>query len=100
MSVLAHEFLYWMVNNPRFINPIFYMGRFTKVYITFTLIALMDYLNLLFSTVHVNRSVSVVTHKLIELSKTCMDSILKALSTVTNENRREKVYTMIKQLKM
>ena len=45
-------------------------------------------------------SVSVVTHKLIELNKTCMDAILKSLSTVMNENRRNKVFTMIKQLKM
>ena len=51
-------------------------------------------------TVHVNRSVSVVTHKLIELNKTCMDAILKALSTVMNENRRNKVFTVIKQLKI
>ena len=50
-------------------------------------------------TVHVNRSVSVVTHKLIVLNKTCMDAILKALSTVMNENRRTKVFTVIKQLK-
>ena len=51
-------------------------------------------------TVHVYRSVSVVTHKLFELNKTCMDAILKALSTVRNENRRNKVFTVIKQLKM
>ena len=51
-------------------------------------------------TVHVNNSVSVVTHKLIELNKTCMDAILKVLSAVMNENRRQKVFTMIKQLKM
>ena len=51
-------------------------------------------------TVHVNRSASVVTHKLIELNKTCMDAILKALSTIMNENRRNKVFTVIKQLKM
>ena len=50
-------------------------------------------------TVHVNGSVSVVTHKRIELNKTCMDAILKALSTVMNENRRNKVFTVIKQLK-
>ena len=35
-----------------------------------------------------------------ELNKTCLDAILKALSTVKNENRRNKVFTMIKQLKM
>ena len=29
-----------------------------------------------------------------------MDTILKALSTVKNENRRNKVFTVIKQLKM
>ena len=51
-------------------------------------------------TVHVNRSVSVVTHELIVLNKTCMDAILKALSTVMDENRRNKVFTVIKQLKM
>ena len=51
-------------------------------------------------TVHVNRSVSVVIHQLIVLNKTCMDAILKALSTVMNENRRNKVFTVIKQLKM
>ena len=51
-------------------------------------------------TVHVNGSVSVVTHKLIELNKTCMNATLKALSTVTNENRRNKVFTVIKQLNM
>ena len=49
-------------------------------------------------TVHVNGSVSVLTHKLIELNKTCMDAILKALSTVMNENRINKVFTVIKQL--
>ena len=38
-------------------------------------------------TVHANGSVSVVTHKPIELNKTCKDAILKALSTVINENR-------------
>ena len=42
------------------------------------------------------RSVSVVTHKLIELNKTCMAAILKALSTVMNINRRNKVFTVIK----
>ena len=51
-------------------------------------------------TVHVNRSVSVVTHKLIGANKTCMDAILNALSSVMNENRRNKVLTVIKQLKM
>ena len=51
-------------------------------------------------TVHANGSVSVVTHKLIELIKTCMDAILKALSTVLNENRKNKVFTVIKYLKM
>ena len=50
--------------------------------------------------VHANGSVSVVTHKPIELNKTCMDAILKALSTVMNENRRNKMFTVIKQLKM
>ena len=51
-------------------------------------------------TVHANRSVSVVTHKLIDLNKTCMDTILKALSRVMNKNRRNKVFTVIKQLIM
>ena len=32
-------------------------------------------------TVHANGIVSVVTHKLIELNKTCMDAIVKSLST-------------------
>ena len=48
-------------------------------------------------TVHVNGSVSVVTNKLIQLSTTCMDAILKALSTVLNERTRNKVFTVIKQ---
>ena len=51
-------------------------------------------------TIHLFRSVSVVTHKLVELHKTCMAAKLKALSTVINENRRNKVFTVIKQLKM
>ena len=51
-------------------------------------------------TVHLNGSVSVVTHKLIKVNKTCMDAILKALSTVMNEKRSNKVFTMIKQPKM
>ena len=51
-------------------------------------------------TVHVKGSVSVVTHRLMELNKTCLDAILKELSTVKNENRRNKVFTVIKQLKM
>ena len=49
---------------------------------------------------HLFRSVSVVTHKLIELNKTCMAAILKALSTVMNDNRRNKVFTVIKQQTM
>ena len=44
------------------------------------------------------RSVSVVTYKLIELNKTCMAAILKTLSKVMNENRRNKVFTVIKQI--
>ena len=78
------------------------MGRFNKFYITCTLIDLIDYLNLLFSsvTIYLFRSVSVVTHKVVELHKTCMAAILKAFSTVINENRRNKVFTVIKQLKM
>ena len=35
-------------------------------------------------TIHLFRSVSVVTHKLIELYKTCTEAILKVLSTVMN----------------
>ena len=50
--------------------------------------------------IHLFRSVSVVTHKLIELNKTCMAAILKALSAVMNENRRNKVFTLIKQQTM
>ena len=38
--------------------------------------------------------------KLVVLNKTCMAAILKALSTVITENRRNKVFTLIKQLKM
>ena len=51
-------------------------------------------------TGHVNDSDSVVIHKLIELSKTCIATILKALSTVINENKRIKKLTGIKQQKM
>ena len=51
-------------------------------------------------TVHANGSDSVVSHQPIELNKTCMDAILKALSTVMNETWRKKVFTVIKQLKM
>ena len=51
-------------------------------------------------TVHVKVSVSEVTHKILKLNKTCMDAILKALSTIMNENRRNKVFTVTKQLKM
>ena len=51
-------------------------------------------------TIHLFRSVSVVTHKLIELNKTGMAATLKVLSTIMNENRRNKVFTVIKQLKM
>ena len=51
-------------------------------------------------TIHLLRPVSVVTHKLIALNKTCMVAILKALSSVMNENRKNKVFTVIKQLKM
>ena len=38
--------------------------------------------------------------KLIELNKTFMDAILKALSKVMSENRRNNVFTLTKQLKM
>ena len=51
-------------------------------------------------TIHLFRSVSVVILKLIELNKTCMAAILKALSTVMNGNRRNEVFSMIKQLQM
>ena len=51
-------------------------------------------------TLHVIRSVSVVTHKLIELNETCMDAILKALSTVMNKYSKKKVFSVLKQLKM
>ena len=40
--------------------------------------------------IHLFRSVSVVTYKLIELNKTCMAAILKALSTVMNENKEKR----------
>ena len=51
-------------------------------------------------TVHVNGSVSIVSHKLFESNKSCMEAVLKALSTVMNENIKNKVFTMIKQLKI
>ena len=51
-------------------------------------------------TIHLFRSVSVVTHELTELNKTCMAAILEALTTVMNENRRNQEFTVIKQLKM
>ena len=51
-------------------------------------------------TVHIDGSVSLVTHKLIELNKTCMDAILKELSTLMNETRRNKVFTILKQQNM
>ena len=41
-----------------------------------------------------------MTHELIELNKTDMAAILEALSTVINKNRRNKILTVIKQLKM
>ena len=50
-------------------------------------------------TIHFFRSVSVVAHELIVLNKICMAAILEALSTVMNGNRRNKVFTVIKQLK-
>ena len=51
-------------------------------------------------TIHLFRSVSVVTHKVIALNKTCMVAILKALSIEINENGRNTMFTLIKQLKM
>ena len=50
--------------------------------------------------VHVISSVRVVTHQSIELNKTYMDAIFKALSAVLNENIKNTVFTLIKQLKM
>ena len=47
--------------------------------------------------VHVNSLASVVTHELIELKKTCMDAILKARFKVMNENRKSKVFTVMKK---
>ena len=43
--------------------------------------------------------VQLLTHKLNELNKTRTDAILKALSTELNDNRRNKVFTVIKQEK-
>ena len=51
-------------------------------------------------TIRLFKSVSLETHELIELNKTCMAAILEVLSTVMNKKRRNKVFTMIKQLKM
>ena len=51
-------------------------------------------------TIHLFRCVSVVTHELIELNKTCMAAIFEVLPTAKNEKRRNKVFTVIKQLKM
>ena len=50
-------------------------------------------------TIHLFRSVSVVTHTLVEMNKTLVAAILKALSTVMNEKRGNKVFTVIKQPK-
>ena len=64
------------------------MGRFNKSYITYTLIDLNESFEFIVqyssTAVHVNGSVGVETHKPMELNKTCMDAILKALSTVMN----------------
>ena len=72
------------------------MGRFNEFYITCTLVDLIDYLNLLSSTFQRQSIFSdqsaVVTHKLIELKKTCMAAILKALSTGMNENTVDSRY--------
>ena len=50
---IAHEFLFWMFNLPRFINPIIYkwtdLIHFIVYYIICTLKDLIDYLNLLCS---------------------------------------------------
>ena len=37
-------------------------------------------------------SVSVVIYKLIELNRTCMDALLKALATIMNETGKNKVF--------
>ena len=76
------------------------MGRFNKFYITCTLIDMIDYLSYCLIQFNDNPSFQISQHKLVELHKTCMAAILKALSTVINENRRNKVFTVIKQLKM
>ena len=52
------------------------------------------------TAVHVNGSVSVVTQKLMELIKNCMDAILKALSIVMNEIEEITLFSVIKQLKV
>ena len=52
------------------------------------------------TAVHVNGSVNVVTHKLTELIKTCMDAILKARSIVMNEIEEITLFSVIKQLKV
>ena len=51
-------------------------------------------------TIYLFRSVSIVTHKLVELNKTCMAAILEALSILVNENGGNTLFTLIKQLKM
>ena len=67
------------------------MDRFNKLYITCTLINLMNRLNVLFGTVQLQSMLTDQSaHKPIELNETCMDAILKALSTVMNETRRKK----------
>ena len=79
------------------------MDRFNNFYIICTLIDLMNhsiFYLVEFNDSLVDGSVSIVTHKPIELNKICVDAILKALSTVMNENRRNKVFTGTKQLKM
>ena len=50
-------------------------------------------------TIHLFRSVSVMTHKLVVMNKTLMAAILRVLSTVMNVNKRNKVFTVIKQPK-
>ena len=50
-------------------------------------------------TIHLFRSVSVVIHKLVEMNKILVAAILRALSTVMNEDRGNEVFTVIKQPK-
>ena len=55
---IAHEFLYLMFNLPRFINSIFVMDRFNKLYITCTQINILDQV---FSTVYLRQAMLTVS---------------------------------------